>query len=218
MNNYIDHTLLKQDATTEQIKTLCNEAIEYSFKTVCINPTHVAFAKNILKNNNVGICTVIGFPLGASDTSVKEFETKKAIADGATEVDMVINIGALKEGNDDIVTEDIRKVVMAAKEIPVKVIFETCLLNDEQIIRACNLSLKAGATFVKTSTGFSTAGANKEVVDLMLKTVNGKCSVKASGGVRSFSDAKMYIEMGVKRLGTSSGVAIMQGQSSESNY
>lgn len=218
MNQYIDHTLLKPEATLEQIKALCGEAIKYQFKSVCINPAWISTAKEILNGSNVLICTVVGFPLGATLTSVKAFETTKAIENGADEIDMVLNIGALKSKNFALVQEDIKAVVNASGNKIVKVIFETCLLTDEEIITACELSIKAGADFVKTSTGFSTSGANENVVKIMLEQVKDKAQVKASGGVRSYEDAKKYIDMGVKRLGTSSGIAIMNGEISKSNY
>ncbi|EQC46068.1 deoxyribose-phosphate aldolase [Bacteriovorax sp. Seq25_V] len=221
MNQYIDHTLLKPEATREQIEKLCEEAKKYNFKSVCLNPSWVSYAKELLKDSGVLVCTVIGFPLGATSTQSKALETEVALKDGADEFDMVINIGALKENAEQantLVQSDIRAVVDAANGKTVKVIFETCLLSNEEIQRACELSIKAGAHFVKTSTGFSTAGANLEVVKLMLDTVGSRALVKASGGVRSLEDAKIYIDMGVKRLGTSSGVAIMEGQETKGGY
>lgn len=218
MNQYIDHTILKPEATLEQIEVLCNEAKKYKFKSVCINPTWIMEAKEFLKDSDVLICTVIGFPLGATLTSVKAFEVSQAIKAGANEIDMVINIGALKSKDDSGVLADIKAVVEAASGSVVKVIFETCLLTQEEIKRACALSIEAGAHFVKTSTGFSTAGANESVVSLMLECVGNKALVKASGGVRSFEDASKYIQMGVMRLGTSSGVAIMKNQESNEKY
>lgn len=218
INKMIDHTLLKPEASTAQIKALCEEAKTYDFASVCINPTHIACAKNLLKDSNVMVCTVIGFPLGASQSSVKAFEASEAIKAGADEIDMVLNIGALKEGNEKVVYDDIRAVVEAAQGKTVKVIFETCLLTDEEKIMACRLSEKAGANFVKTSTGFSTSGANEHDVALMKKNVSAKVEIKASGGVRSLEDAKKMIALGATRLGTSSGVAIMKGLSSSSDY
>lgn len=218
MNQYIDHTLLKPEATLEQIQVLCNEAKKYKFKSVCINPTWIMQAKEFLKDSDVLICTVIGFPLGATLTSVKAFEVSQAIKAGANEIDMVINIGALKSKDDTKVLADIKAVVEAAAGSTVKVIFETCLLTEEEIKRACALSIQAGAHFVKTSTGFSTSGANESVVKIMLECVGKKALVKASGGVRSFEDARKYIQMGVMRLGTSSGVAIMENQESNEKY
>jgi len=221
MNQYIDHTLLKPDATKAQIGKLCEEAIKYKFKSVCLNPSWVSYAKKLLTGSEVLVCTVIGFPLGATSTQSKALETEVALKESADEFDMVINIGALKENTESantLVQSDIKAVVDAANGKTVKVIFETCLLSNEEIQRACELSIKAGAHFVKTSTGFSTAGANPEVVKLMLKTVGSRALVKASGGVRSLEDAKNYIDMGVKRLGTSSGVAIMEGQETKGGY
>lgn len=215
INSYIDHTLLKQDATKQQIELLCTEAKENSFATVCINPTWITTAFEQLKGSEVGVCTVIGFPLGATLSSVKAFETTKAIDDGASEVDMVINIGALKDKNDDLVFNDIKAVVDAALSVPVKVILETCLLDDEQIVRACKMCEKAGARFVKTSTGFSTGGATLEHVKLMKSSVSEKVLVKASGGVRDLAAAKEMIAAGANRLGTSSGVKIINGETSQ---
>ncbi|AZU61116.1 deoxyribose-phosphate aldolase [Neobacillus mesonae] len=216
----IDHTLLKADATKEQIVKLVKEAKEYSFASVCINPTWVKTAAELLADApEVKVCTVIGFPLGATTPETKAFETKNAIENGATEVDMVINIGALKDKQDDLVEDDIRSVVEAAKgKALVKVIIETCLLTDEEKIRACELSVKAGADFVKTSTGFSTGGATASDISLMRKTVGPEIGVKASGGVRSREDALAMIEAGATRIGASSGVAICNGEVSNSNY
>lgn len=207
-NKYIDHTLLKQEALKSQIDTLIDEAIEYDFASVCVNPTWVAYAHQRLMNTNVLVCTVIGFPLGANTTAVKVFETKDAITNGADEIDMVINIGALKDHDDDKVYEEIKAVVEAAKGHTVKVIIETCLLTNEEIVRACLLSKKAKATFVKTSTGFSTGGATFEAVKLMKDTV-GDVDVKASGGVRDYETMVKMIELGATRIGTSSGVSLM---------
>jgi deoxyribose-phosphate aldolase len=216
INSYIDHTLLKQDATRQQIIELCSEARDNSFATVCINPTWITTAFEELKGSEVGVCTVIGFPLGASQSDVKAFETTKAIEDGASEVDMVINIGALKDKNDELVLNDVKAVVNAALSVPVKVILETCLLDDEQIVRACKLCEKAGAKFVKTSTGFSTGGATLAHVKLMKSSVSEKVFVKASGGVRDLAAANEMIEAGANRLGTSSGVKIINGETSDS--
>ena len=218
MNEFIDHTLLKPEASLEQIDTLCEVAIKYNFKSVCINPSHVKYASEKLRRSDVLICTVIGFPLGATTSQVKAFETEEAISNGAKEIDMVINIGALKEKRYQKVKSDIEAVVSAANGKIVKVIFETCLLSDEEITKACELSIEAGAHFIKTSTGFSTSGANKDVVKLMLDNAKGKVLVKASGGIRSHEDAKFYIDLGVKRLGTSSGVKIIAGEVSTESY
>lgn len=187
----IDHTLLKADATKEQIKKLCEEAKEYKFASVCVNPGWVKYASELLEGSGVNVCTVIGFPLGATTLETKVFETKNAIENGAAEVDMVINIGALKDGDNDFVEKEIRAVVEAAKgQALTKVIIEACLLTEEEKVRACELAVKAGADYVKTSTGFSTGGATVEDVKLMRKTVGPDIGVKASGGVRSAEDAK----------------------------
>ncbi|MDN4607061.1 deoxyribose-phosphate aldolase [Sporosarcina highlanderae] len=216
---YIDHTLLKADAKKEEIISLCEEAKTYSFASVCVNPAWVKTASEILKGTDVEVCTVIGFPLGASTTEVKAFETKDAIEKGATEIDMVINIGALKSGDDDTVGQDIAGVVDAAKgKAIVKVIIETSLLTDQEKRKACELSRAAGADFVKTSTGFSTGGATEEDVKLMRGVVGPEMGVKASGGVRSFEDMQKMINAGATRIGASSGVKIMQGLQSDSDY
>ena len=215
----IDHTMLKADAVQADIAKLVEEAKQYQFASVCVNPTWVAFCAEQLAGTEVKVCTVIGFPLGASTSAVKALETQDAIANGATEVDMVINIGELKAGNDDFVQKDIEAVVKAASgKALVKVIIETCLLTDEQKVRACELAVKAGADFVKTSTGFSTGGATREDVALMRKTVGQQTGVKASGGVRSLEDVNNMIEAGATRIGASSGVSIMNGITSTSSY
>ncbi|WP_375345431.1 deoxyribose-phosphate aldolase [Priestia megaterium] len=216
----IDHTLLKADATEEQITVLAQEAKEYSFASVCVNPTWVKKAAELLKDvPEVKVCTVIGFPLGATTSAVKAFETTNAIENGADEVDMVINIGALKDKNYDLVQSDIQAVVDAAKgKALVKVIIETALLTDEEKAKVSELAVKAGADFVKTSTGFSTGGATVEDVALMRKTVGPDVGVKASGGVRGLEDAKAMIEAGATRIGASSGVSIAKGQLSNSDY
>jgi len=215
----IDHTLLKPEATREQIESLCREAKEYKFASVCVNPTWVSTAKELLQGSEVMVCTVIGFPLGATTSETKAFETKNAIEHGADEVDMVINIGALKDHNDELVEKDIRAVVEAAKgKAHTKVIIETSLLNKEEKIRACELSVKAGADFVKTSTGFSTGGATAEDIALMRQTVGPDLGVKASGGVRSTEDVQKMIEAGATRIGASSSIAIVNGQTVTSNY
>lgn len=215
----IDHTLLKPEATKEQIETLCKEAKENNFFSVCVNPTWVSMAKELLNGSSVKVCTVIGFPLGASTSETKAFETKNAIEHGADEVDMVINIGALKDHNDELVESDIRSVVEAAKDkVLTKVIIETSLLTKEEKIRACELSVKAGADYVKTSTGFSTGGATFEDIALMRKTVGPNIGVKASGGVRSTEDAQRMIEAGATRIGASSSVAIINGLKVTADY
>jgi deoxyribose-phosphate aldolase len=206
----IDHTLLRADATLEDLDQLCQEAIEYSFATVCVNPVHVRDCVQKLKNNRIPVATVIGFPLGANLIRTKAIETEIALDEGATEFDMVINIGMLKSGNDDFVQEDIKAVVEAAHGCLVKVIIETALLTESEKIKACRLAKLAGAHFVKTSTGFSKAGATVEDVKLMRATVGSEMGVKASGGVRTFTEAISMIEAGANRIGTSSGVQIVQ--------
>lgn len=211
LSKYIDHTILKPDATRQEIKTLCEEAATYNFASVCVNPCWVSYASELLKDSSAVVCTVIGFPLGASTTKTKVFETKDAIANGAKEIDMVINIGALKNKEYVDVEEDIRAVVEASHpEAIVKVIIETCLLTKDEIVKACELSVAAKADFVKTSTGFSTGGATPEDVKLMKDTVGDKALVKASGGVRSKEDADVMISMGADRLGTSSGILLVK--------
>ncbi|MEK6189486.1 MAG: deoxyribose-phosphate aldolase [Carnobacterium alterfunditum] len=212
LNKTIDHTLLKPEATEAQIKMLCEEAAEYDFMSVCINPTWVKKAAELLSGTDVKVCTVIGFPLGANTSEVKAFEAENAIQNGATEVDMVINIGALKGGNDALVQSDIESVVNVSKGRALsKVIIETALLTNEEKIRACELAKKAGADFVKTSTGFSTGGATLEDIKLMRAAVGPDMGVKASGGVRTTEDAKQFIEAGATRLGSSNGLAIVKG-------
>ena len=207
----IDHTLLRPEATREMIRTLCNEAIEYKFGAICVNPYHVSFCKDLLKDSSVKIATVIGFPLGANTTEVKAIETLDAIKNGADEIDMVINIGALKDKDYKTVREDIEAVVNIAKQKSiVKVIIETSLLNEEEKRIACELSKEAKADFVKTSTGFSTAGATVEDVILMKSVVNDNLEIKASGGVKDLKTAKEMIEAGATRLGTSSGIKIVK--------
>lgn len=218
LNKYIDHTLLKPDASQEQIETLIEEAKKYEFASVCVNPTWVSFAAQALKATDVKVCTVIGFPLGANTPELKAFETSDAIQNGANEIDMVINIGALKSRNFDLVERDIRAVVEAAKGTLVKVIIETCLLTDDEKVKACQIAQKAGADFVKTSTGFSTGGATVADVALMRKTVGPDMGVKASGGARSYEDALAFIKAGATRIGASSGVAIMEGDVANGDY
>ncbi|MDR7076753.1 deoxyribose-phosphate aldolase [Neobacillus niacini] len=220
VTSVIDHTLLKADATKEEIVKLVEEAKEYSFASVCVNPTWVKIAAEMLKDTpKVKVCTVIGFPLGASTPETKAFETKNAIENGANEIDMVINISALKDKQDELVERDIRVVVEAAKgKALTKVIIETCLLTNEEKVRACELSVKAGADFVKTSTGFSTGGATVEDIRLMRETVGPEIGVKASGGVRSLEDALAMVEAGATRIGASSGVSISKGERSLSDY
>jgi deoxyribose-phosphate aldolase len=215
----IDHTALKAETKKEQIMVLCQEAKEYGFASVCVNPTWVELAAEMLTGSDVKVCTVIGFPLGANTPETKAFETKDAIEKGATEVDMVINIGALKDKNDELVERDIRAVVEAAKgKALTKVIIETCLLTEEEKVRACELAVKAGTDYVKTSTGFSTGGATIEDITLMRKTVGPDIGVKASGGVRDVQGAKDMIEAGATRIGASSGVSIVKGLTADSDY
>ncbi|SHE56350.1 deoxyribose-phosphate aldolase [Clostridium fallax] len=215
----IDHTALKADTKEAAIRELCKEALEYNFASVCINPANVKLASELLKGSDVKVCTVIGFPLGANTSAVKAFETEDAIKNGANEVDMVINIGKLKDKDYDYVREDIKSVVNAAKgKALTKVIIETCLLTDEEKVMACKLSKEAGANFVKTSTGFSTGGATPEDVKLMRETVGAEMGVKASGGVRSQEDAIKVVEAGANRIGASASIAICEGQKSNSTY
>lgn len=210
LNRKMDHTILKADATKADVIKLIEEAKEYQFYSVCVNPTWVKLATDMLAKSPVAVCTVIGFPLGANTSEVKAFETTNAIENGADEVDMVINIGALKAGEDDVVQADIEAVVAAAKDKAlVKVIIETALLTEDEIARACRLAKAAQADFVKTSTGFSTAGAKAEHVALMRQTVGKEMGVKASGGIHSEQDAINMIEAGASRLGTSASVAII---------
>ena len=218
LNKFIDHTILKPETTQEQVEKILSEAKEYDFASVCVNPTWVSLAAESLKDTDVKVCTVIGFPLGANTSAVKAFETEDAIANGADEIDMVINIGALKAGNDALVLDDIKAVVDASGDKLVKVIIEACLLTDDEKVRACQLSKEAGADYVKTSTGFSTGGAKVADVALMRKTVGPDMGVKASGGARSYEDAIAFIEAGASRIGASSGVAIMNGAQADGDY
>ncbi len=208
---YLDHTLLKADATPEEIVTLCTEAKQYIFASVCVNSCHVPLAAAELEGSSVAVCTVVGFPLGAMQTASKAFETKKAIAEGADEVDMVLNIGWLKAGEPERVKNDIAEVKKACGNKLLKVILETALLDQEEIVLACTLALEAGADFVKTSTGFSTGGATIEDVRLMKQTVGDRMQVKASGGIRDTETARAMISVGASRLGVSAGVAIVEG-------
>ena len=218
LNKFVDHTILKPETTQEQVEKILSEAKEYDFASVCVNPTWVSLAAESLKDSDVKVCTVIGFPLGANTSAVKAFETEDAIANGADEIDMVINVGALKAGNDALVLDDIKAVVDASGDKLVKVIIEACLLTDDEKVRACQLSKEAGADYVKTSTGFSTGGATVADVALMRKTVGPDMGVKASGGARSYEDAIAFIEAGASRIGASSGVAIMNGAQADGDY
>ncbi|MGL4981532.1 MAG: deoxyribose-phosphate aldolase [Treponemataceae bacterium] len=214
----IDHTLLKQDATQEQIAQLCNQAIHHEFWSICVNSCWVDYASSLLSKTNVKICTVVGFPLGAASSDAKAFEAKTAIEQGANEIDMVINLGFLKGNQHDKVLKDIVCVKQACKDAILKVIIETCLLTNEQKRIACQIAQEAKADFVKTSTGFSTAGATVQDIALMRETVGSSMGVKASGGVRSFEDAMAMITAGATRLGTSAGKEIIAGQSSNEDY
>jgi deoxyribose-phosphate aldolase len=218
LNKTIDHTLLKPTAQTSDIVTLCEEARQYSFKSVCIEPVHVVTAKQALRGSDVLVCTVIGFPLGTNVTSTKVAETRQALLDGADEFDMVIHVGDALEGHFERIEQDIYAVVQAAASHTVKVILETCYLNETQIIEACLAAKRAGAHFVKTSTGFGTAGATVEHVQLMKQTVGDSMHVKASGGIRSATDAQAMLEAGATRLGTSAGIAIVTGVTSKASY
>ncbi len=217
-NKFIDHTLLKPNADAEMIKQLCAEAKIHDFASVCVNPYWVSYCKELLCDSDVKVCTVIGFPLGASTSIVKAYETSQAVIDGADELDMVINIGLLKQGLIDEVAQDISAVVKAANGKTVKVIIETCLLTDQEKIGACQAAVKANADFVKTSTGFSTGGATITDVELMKKNITSTMQVKASGGVKTFDDMLMMIDAGATRIGTSSGVKLVRGDKVEGSY
>lgn len=216
--SFIDHTLLKPDATKEQIHQLCEEAIKHQFVSVCINPYWVSEAAKQLRESPVKVCTVVGFPLGATTSETKAFETRQAIQAGASEIDMVINIGALKSGDNKKVQNDIEQVVQAAAGRTVKVILEIGLLSDEEIVQASELAKAAGAHFVKTSTGFGAGGATEQAVALMRETVGTQIGVKASGGIRDAMIAKRMIDAGANRIGASSSVAIVTGQQGNSTY
>ena len=209
-NKLIDHTLLKQDAMPEQIVKLCEEAKQFDFMSVCVNPGYVPLAAKCLEDSDVKVCTVIGFPLGMNLTKTKVEEAVQTVKEGAQEVDMVINVGMLKAGHEDYVREEIKEIKQAVgHDIILKVIIETCLLNDEEIVRACKVAKKAGADFVKTSTGFSAGGATVHAVKLMRETVGPEMGVKASGGVRTHEDLIAMVEAGANRIGTSSGAKII---------
>ena len=210
LSKYIDHTLLQADATKEQIVELCKEAKEYDFASVCVNPSWIDVAKEELQGSDVKVCVVIGFPLGAMTKDAKVFEARDAIEKGADEVDMVIHIGKLKDGDDAYVTSEIKAIKEAVGDHVLKVIIETCLLSDEEKVRACLDAKQAGADYVKTSTGFSTSGATVEDVALMKKTVGEGVSVKAAGGVRTKEDMMAMIDAGADRIGTSRGVSLMK--------
>lgn len=210
INKLIDHTLLKAFAKEEDIKKLCEEALKYDFASVCVNPANVALAASLLKNSDVKVCTVIGFPLGANTIAVKAFETKDAVANGANEIDMVINIGKAKDHDYEYVLEEIRNVVDSADGNLVKVIIETCYLDKEEIKEVCRMASIAGANFVKTSTGFGSGGAKKEDVALMKASIPLSMEVKASGGIKTLSDLEEMVNSGATRIGASSGAAIIK--------
>ena len=206
----IDHTVLRADARTEDVRRYCEEAIRYRFASVCVNTCHVPLTAELLKGSGVKTCCVVGFPLGAMSSKAKAYEAKTAVEDGAEEIDMVINIGAVKDGKYDFVEEDICKVVEACGNAVVKVILETCLLTREEIVESCRCAVKAGADFVKTSTGFSTGGATVENVRLMRETVGNSAQVKASGGIRTYEQAKAMLEAGADRIGAGNGVLLLE--------
>ena len=218
INKLIDHTLLKQDATEAQILNLCAEAKEYDFMSVCVNPSYVKTAFEALKGSDVLVCTVVGFPLGMTTTQTKVFEAKEAISNGAREIDMVIHVGALKEGKYDYVRDEIKAIKDAVGDLVLKVIIETALLTNDEIAKASELVVAAGADFVKTSTGFSTRGATVEDVKIMKGTVKDAIEIKAAGGVRSIEDLKEMVAAGATRIGTSGGIKLMQGAKSERSY
>lgn len=218
IHSYIDHTLLKPTASTQDIKTLCEEAKIYSFYAVCVQPYWVSYVKQLLEKTEVKIAAVVGFPLGVSTSNMKINEAIEAVNNGADEIDMVINHVLISENNDRAFISEIEGIKNAIGKTVLKVIIETCYLTSDQIIKASKLSVQAGADFVKTSTGFGTGGATLDDITLMKNAVDGKAKLKASGGVRDYNTAKQYIDMGVSRLGTSSGVAIVQGKESENDY
>ena len=210
LNKYIDHTILKATASSSDIKKLCAEAIEHEFYSVCVNGCYVADAKHLLQGTDVKVAAVVGFPLGAMTTAAKVFEAKEAVENGASEIDMVINVAKLKDGEFEYVENEIRQIKEAIGDNVLKVIIETCYLTDEEKVKACELSLVAKADFVKTSTGFGTGGATYEDVKLMKSVVGDNAKVKASGGVRDKETAQKYVELGAERLGTSSGIDIVK--------
>ena len=210
LNKYIDHTILKATASNSDVQKLCEEAIEHEFYSVCVNGCYVADAKQLLQGTDVKVAAVVGFPLGAMTTAAKVFEAKEAVENGASEIDMVINVAKLKDGEFEYVENEIRQIKEAIGENVLKVIIETCYLTDEEKVKACELSLVAKADFVKTSTGFGTGGATYEDVKLMKSVVGDNAKVKASGGVRDKETAQKYVELGAERLGTSSGIDIVK--------
>ena len=207
----IDHTELKSNSGEKKIKNLCDEAKQYGFISVCVNPANVEFVTKQLEGSDVLVCSVIGFPLGMNTTEIKALEAKKAVEQGASEIDMVINVGAMRDGKHDFIREDIKQVVQASAPAHVKVILETCYLTDEEIVKACELAVEAGAHFVKTSTGFGAFGSFEHHVRLMRETVGPDIGVKASGGVSNFKDAMRMVNAGATRLGTSAGIVILEG-------
>ena len=210
LNKYIDHTILKATASSADVQKLCTEAIEHEFYSVCVNGCYVADAKHLLQGTDVKVAAVVGFPLGAMTTAAKVFEAKEAVENGASEIDMVINVAKLKDGEFDYVENEIRQIKEAIRDNVLKVIIETCYLTDEEKVKACELSLVAKADFVKTSTGFGTDGATYEDVKLMKSVVGDNAKVKASGGVRDKETAQKYVDLGAERLGTSSGIEIVK--------
>ena len=210
LNKYIDHTILKATASSSDVQKLCEEAIEHEFYSVCVNGCYVADAKQLLQGTDVKVAAVVGFPLGAMTTAAKVFEAKEAVENGASEIDMVINVAKLKDGEFEYVENEIRQIKDAIGDNVLKVIIETCYLTDEEKVKACELALVAKADFVKTSTGFGTGGATYEDVKLMKSIVGDNAKVKASGGVRDKETAQKYVELGAERLGTSSGISIME--------
>ena len=209
-NKMIDHTVLKADTPLETVKRICDEAMEYGFASVCINPCHVAYCADYLKDSNVNVCTVIGFPNGYNTTDVKIFETENALKNGADEIDMVINLGDLMDKNYDNILSEITKIKAVCGTKILKVIIETCLLNEEQKIKMCEIVTKSGADFIKTSTGFSTGGATFEDIELFAKYVGKNIKIKAAGGISSIADAEKFISLGADRLGTSRIVKIVK--------
>ena len=210
LNKYIDHTILKATASSSDVQKLCEEAIEHEFYSVCVNGCYVADAKHLLQGTDVKVAAVVGFPLGAMTTAAKVFEAKEAVENGASEIDMVINVAKLKDGEFEYVENEIRQIKEAIGDNVLKVIIETCYLTDEEKVKACELSLAAKADFVKTSTGFGTDGATYEDVKLMKSVVGDNAKVKASGGVRDKETAQKYVDLGAERLGTSSGIDIVK--------
>ena len=217
---YIDHTLLRQDASRDEIRTLCDEAVRYSFASVCVNPWRVPLASELLAGSDVTVCAVTGFPLGATATEIKLAESRWCLEHGAGEIDTVMNIGAAKDADWDYVSRELTDMVEMVHSCNalLKVIFENCLLDKNEIEKACRVSVDSGVDFVKTSTGFAGGGAVAEDVRVMVNAVGGKCAVKAAGGIRSYEDAVKMIEIGATRLGTSSGVTIISGETAEGGY